>query len=491
MLDCALLAGNDDDSSIIDVEAGDRTTSTTPLRTSFRNRLASLGVVLLSLLVAILPSFVQPLLPRRLTSTTTLPIYNPDHSDALTYLTGVRGLASIVVFVYHWTHGSYHGSMDYAYGDDNSTTSESSATHNDHILQLPLLRLFYAAEAMVALFFVLSGYVLSYRPVQQMHARTSTSAPLVILSALAFRRAPRLYLPAIAATLLAFLLQLVGAIPAPTTPSALAMLVPFLHRLLLSGVWTWDTLPGPGWSLHPHLWTVPTEWRCSMALFALLLSTAGRAPLSRLLLDAGVATWCLAAGRWDVALFVAGAVLSELRARGEAQRTPPGTKPVPWRDVLRTAALGAMLLLGLLLAGYPPRPPAAGTPLYGPLAVLGGGDPGARRVYYALGAMLAIGALDRLPGAQRPFRSRVALYFGRISYALYLVHGLLIRSVGQRVLDVVWEASAGPREAEGGGWWFGARFGLASVLFVPIVLWGADLFERGVERRLVVWAKNL
>ena len=223
-----------------------------------------------------------------------------------------------------------------------------------------------------------------------------------------------------------------------------------------------------------------------MVLFAVLLVTADRSPLCRLLIEVIVALWCLAAGRWDVALFVTGAVLAELRLRREAQDTA-GTGVAARKVVwvwLRAVALGIMLLLGLLLAGYPRMPPVASAPVYGPLAVLAGMDAGARRVYYAFGAVLVLGALDGLPMAQRLFSSHVALYFGRISYALYLVHGLLIRAVGQRILDAVWRATAG----EGLG--FGVRFALASVLFVPVVVWVADLFERGVERRLVVWARS-
>ena len=89
--------------------------------------------------------------------------------------------------------------MDYAYGDGN----------HHSFFQLPFVRLFYAAEAMVAVFFVVSGYVLSHRCVR--HARSGDYGVCFrILSSLALRRVFRLFLPAIAASFLAYLAQRAG-----------------------------------------------------------------------------------------------------------------------------------------------------------------------------------------------------------------------------------------------------------------------------------------
>ncbi|TVY47470.1 hypothetical protein LOCC1_G002205 [Lachnellula occidentalis] len=494
-----LLVDSNDDNSIIDLEEGEKVA---PTLSPFRNFLSSTRAFLCSLFFAILPSFIQPLLRHQ---TSKPPNLNSGRSNALTYLTGIRGVASVIVFIYHWTHGLFHNSMDHAYGDITTTNtsepSSSSATQSshNHIMQLPPLRLFYAAEAMVALFFVLSGYVLSYRPIQQMNKPSChlPATPTSTLSSLAFRRAPRLFLPAIAATLLAFLTQLTGALKLPSTPppstststsfpgQSLSTLLLFLHSLLITGVWTWDTFPGPPWSLSPHLWTVPTEFRCSMVLFTLLLTISNRTRTTRLIVEAGVTAWCLTAGRWDVALFTAGAVLAELRVRREESesellRASPSHRHAPCTipNLLRTTALLAALLTGLLLATYPRIPPLPRHPSSGP-SHSSSETPATKK---------RGGSLDRLPGLQRLFTTRLPLYFGRVAYALYLVHGLLIRVVGQRVLDAVWRAGA---RGEGGGRGEGVKFGVASVVFVPVVVWGADLFERGVERRVVGWARSL
>lgn len=493
MLTQPLLVAESDEKSSVDLESGENSSSASIFNNSQLNKVL---LLLRALGVAILPSFVAHLFIHRPTSPGEVILPGSNHSNELDYLTGIRGFASLIVFFYHWGHGSYRGSMDYAYGDSTSPGPESSAPFHNHLLQLPIFRLLYAAEAMVALFFILSGYILSYGPAQQMRDKK----PITILSTHAFRRAPRLFLPALAAVLLASFLQLVGAIPISkaTTSSALGPtvenLLAFLRSLLISGVWTWDTVPDAGWSLHPHLWTVPTEWRCSMVLFAVLLSTSGRTPAVRLFIDIGIAIWCFSAARWDVALFIAGAALAEIRVRREwhlvsrIQDSRTTRRQAAWK-LFRTLVLTGVFLLGMLLAGYPRKPPSASTPIYGPLSLLVGADENGRRVWYALGAIGILGALDSLPGLQKVFRSRVALYLGKISYALYLVHGLLIRSVGQRILNTVWRAGSGGSGGE--PWDSGVKFGLASLLFIPVVIWAADLFERGIERRLVALTKRI
>ncbi|TVY27975.1 hypothetical protein LHYA1_G003516 [Lachnellula hyalina] len=489
-----LVNDDDDENSILDLEDGGEK-SIKPTHSPFRNFLSSSKGFLFSLFFALLPSFIQPLLRRHTISKPEPSVAKPERNNALEYLTGVRGVASVIVFIYHWTHGLFHDSMDHAYGDTNTNSdgspSSNSELHN-HILQLPPLRLLYAAEAMVALFFIVSGYVLSYRPIQDMNVKPATNKSTTTLSSLAFRRFPRLFLPALALVLLAFLAQLTGALKTPTTT-----LLTFLHSFLITGIWTWTTFPDNTWSLSPHLWTVPTEFRCSMVLFALLLTVSQRTLLVRFGIEVGVVGWCMGAGRWDVALFVAGAVMAELRVRREVrlqaremERTGEeenrNWQCTMWKSI-RTTALLSTLITGLLLACYPPIPPSLDTPIFGPLSHLTSSRSESRRTIYAISALLILSSLDNLPGLQKIFNTRIVQYMGRISYALYLVHGLLIRVVGQRVLDGVWKAAAG------GGWGAGdgVKFGIASAVVVPVVVWGADLFERGVERRCVVWARRL
>ena len=74
------------------------------------------------------------------------------------YLDGLRGLASFIVFAHHYTceyvnpYVAYHGV--------NTEKLPSSP------LQLPFIRVVYSGRPMVHIFFVISGFVLSKKPLQ-------------------------------------------------------------------------------------------------------------------------------------------------------------------------------------------------------------------------------------------------------------------------------------------------------------------------------------
>jgi len=85
----------------------------------------------------------------------------PSHSVHKTsWLDGLRGLASLSIIAYHWS-GYVLRDSDISYGTPESDMSSS-------LLQLPVIRLLYAGPANVCLFFVISGYVLSVKPVELM-----------------------------------------------------------------------------------------------------------------------------------------------------------------------------------------------------------------------------------------------------------------------------------------------------------------------------------
>ena len=83
----------------------------------------------------------------------------------------------------------------------------AKGAHHD-FLKLPIVRLLYQGSPAVAIFFVISGYVLSYRPLSLARAGNFEGS-FKTLSSMTFRRFFRLYLPTIIATLItAFLARL-------------------------------------------------------------------------------------------------------------------------------------------------------------------------------------------------------------------------------------------------------------------------------------------
>jgi hypothetical protein len=86
-----------------------------------------------------------------------LPTHNSRPPRALhsaSYLDGLRGVAALIVFIDHFTIHCFEN-MKFGYG---------SSPENNHSIQLPILKLVYSGRASVGVFFVVIGFVLSYKP---------------------------------------------------------------------------------------------------------------------------------------------------------------------------------------------------------------------------------------------------------------------------------------------------------------------------------------
>ncbi|KAK7421997.1 hypothetical protein QQZ08_009718 [Neonectria magnoliae] len=106
------------------------------------------------------------------------------------YLDGMRGLAALFVFFCHYTYTAFD--VGFAWGGNNS---------NYDILKIPILRLWYQGPVSVTVFFLISGYALSYRPLKLIRSQNGQEL-LNTLSSSVFRRLIRLYVPTAIATFL-------------------------------------------------------------------------------------------------------------------------------------------------------------------------------------------------------------------------------------------------------------------------------------------------
>lgn len=140
-------------------------------------------------LVFLLPTFIQHRLYPEL--------IKPERLHPSGYLDGMRGLAALFVFFYHFSYSSH----------DVLTAYGGTGKPDEHreFLKLPFVRFVYTGPAMVSIFYVVSGYALSYKPVKLMRNK-SWKDLLHTLSSATFRRAIRLYLPCFVSTLLIVLL---------------------------------------------------------------------------------------------------------------------------------------------------------------------------------------------------------------------------------------------------------------------------------------------
>ena len=365
-----------------------------------------------------------------------LPMYSPEESrehdnnaqrlsSPTAYLDGLRGLAAFFVFVHHFSKDPFPWLL-FGWG------SKRDDVVQHYILQLPIVRLVHSGGSMVAIFFVISGFALSYSPLKNIRSRDLGAVGQGLASSV-FRRIFRLYLPAVATSFVMMLaVQMkVAPFPArrPRADNIVLEFVAWLHELwlLINPFDLRFRLP----RYDDNLWTLNAEFRGSMALYLTILGVARFQYRTRLVIEAIVSVWLFSYGLWDVCLFTAGMMLAELhleRDAPEAQSLPAHTPntPASTRTGLRRILLFATFVLSLHLTSAPLEGYKEATGYAWPYTltppswdVRGVGN----RFLPTLGAPLLVLCVDRSMRLRSLFCTPLAAWLGRISFGLYLVHG--------------------------------------------------------------------
>lgn len=395
-------------------------------------------------------------------------------SHSTEYLDGVRGLASFIVFVFHWSHthfpsiwSGYHHDID------------------DSYWLLPGPRFLYSGAAMVSVFFVLSGYVLTRRFVQKMYTHEFDSL-YVGLTSLTFRRAVRLFLPSLASCMLAYFCASAGWISVPTHDSTGKA---FEHgqREFLRYIdrettpWTWDPYM-TGW-YNPQLWSIALEFRGSIVVFLMVLGLARTRASIRVLVELLICAHAFGHKRWDVALFLAGMCLAEIDVFVHLSES----RVAIMRKKRTKLVLWCMVCAGIYLAGFP-RDDAFNSLGYGFTKNLWPFTEYRRRFWLSIASIFMVTPLPFLPGVQSFFCIGIMRYLGKISFSLYLIHGLGNRTVGRWLMRLV-QASMG----KGGYWTHILTYVVCSILYLPIVIWWSDMYWRAFDipsMRLAKWLET-
>lgn len=373
-------------------------------------------------------------------------------------LEGLRGLAAIVVAVYHFALAFY---LLAYFGPRVS----SSAQH------LPIEPLAYAnplgglvsGTFAVAIFFVLSGFVLSIGFFQ--------TGNTDILRKLAAKRYLRLMLPALVSVLLCYVLMKIDAnyahAAADVTGSTWLAdnwtFAPHLGEAIKQatvGIFAGLVIP----ITHPYnnvLWTMATEFVGSfIVFFALLLFGKSR---YRFVLYAGVLvmtfnTWLLG--------FMIGMVLADLYANGliaERRR--------------RWWVLSGILLLAIYLGGYPFDGPDLSHTAYAPISAPMFSTLHHQTLATTIGAaILVVAVLSTTQVAAFLRRKRLSV-IGKYTFSLYLIHLPVLYGMTTG-LFLVFHQVLGYNKA----------VGLAVLISVPVVWIVTVLFEKFVDAKAVALA---
>ncbi|GKT43271.1 uncharacterized protein ColSpa_03452 [Colletotrichum spaethianum] len=227
-------------------------------------------------------------------------------------------------------------------------------------------------------------------------------------------------------------------------------------------------------TVMPQGWTLYVEYQGSLLVFTCCLAFARVSALVRSPCVLGLLFAFLNLSQWQPCLFLAGMILADIRH--VRQKLPPLTGA--WRKVADVASW-LLFVLALFLGGWPQKGNAYAATGYSwfywvPTA-------GIDHTYFfpSISAIALVAALDNLPVLQRALSSRLMLYLGEISFALYLVH----ISVGRS--SITWGLRYQMVDA---GYTMGVAWTVTFVIMLFLSIWLADIHWRLCDKKSVQFA---
>lgn len=442
------------------------------------------------LLRYLVPSFLNNRLARQPSSTGDAS--NPKTTTKVSTLDGLRGVACLLVFSEHYTY-NFSNTLLFGYGVEERR----------ELIQYPFIRIFFSGFSMVAIFFVISGYVLSYKPLQQMRSRKNHDLFKTLTSSV-FRRGFRLFLPPIIATWIAGFLVYLGAFRAgkavwlqgnnyyhlhePPPPEYQGLLNQMRDAVLCSSwilnIWDWnnDLISVGDYDLHT--WTLPIEFRCSMALFLVHMATARLRQKFRLLANVSIIIFCILSNRIHINLFFAGMLIADLdMSRQSASGTIlPESQDSP-ASRLKAGSTGwlALFFIGIYLASVPVLGYES---TLGYMTLCSWVPPSIHEKAWfirSVGAVFITWSAANSETLKPFFTNRISTYLGQVSFALYLVHGNVLKSIQYASMPwLYWIAGVEDIKTVSTkslvtAWLIGL------LLVLPVTFWLSDLFWRGVD----------
>ncbi|KIW67438.1 hypothetical protein, variant 5 [Phialophora macrospora] len=445
------------------------------------------ALLVLSYFVAALPRFLQP---------GGLKITRKLH--ATSYLDALRGWAALFVFRFHMFY--------------NKTWLFNQFVFSG----------FLNGRAMVEVFFVISGYVLSYRLLTMI--RNQQPGLLRALASSTFRRWFRLFIPTGFGSLIVAILSYLGWCRWDLTLDSFP-----------AQMWDWfrDFL----WASNPFaevqgwwfggvfctkylgpMWTIPVEFRGSIVLFSFCAVAAYLSTKGRRICCATFILLCYYWGAIYAALFLMGMFIADLQfdrhpdrlqskkqlpqqeqqqqqhqhqqqqeTTDEASQSVPSSSPDQMSSsgkkkdsILRKVSCTLLVIVALFLFGQPkdgwsykgPFPYDYLSLVIPPWYSVGLGE----YFWLSIGAILLVFGLDNCRMLQIPFEWSFSQYLGDISFGIYVMHDIVNWTLYEQVVEPFRAAHFGD------GYWSGLPGMLVTTV---VVLWCADWFSRIDDR--VVW----
>ncbi|KAK3368517.1 acyltransferase family-domain-containing protein [Podospora didyma] len=407
------------------------------------------------------------------------------------YLDGLRGFAAFIVYWHHhqlWVHRSHWETLESGFGHKDE----------NYFVTFPGIRNFViGGHYAVSIFYVISGYVLSAKPLSLIHA--GEQAKLADnLSSATFRRWIRLYMPLIATTFIIMSLWhsfggiwVDGAEPKSSYGEELWA----WYAEVKNYSFIFNTGGGPWLSYNHHLWSIPLEFKGSIVIYTSLLALSTCSRNARILAQVGLAYYFLyVVDGYYCALFMAGMLLCDLdllAAKDELplllSRLQTFKKPIAYH----------LLAISFFLGGVPTHKDDINLlrknrgwyylSFLKPQAVYN-----YQWFYLFWAAVFLVGMVRHVPWLKRFFETRFCQYLGRISYALYLVHGPVLSILGDRLYTAVgWYTDTQAEHLSGwvdkfplpktGPLGLEVSFLIPHLIILPVTIYCAELVTRGID----------
>lgn len=420
------------------------------------------------------------------------------------YLNGLRGFAAFLVYWHHhqiWPRTTSFPQQAYL---------SSSFGYNDQyaFCALPFIRTFFSGgHFAVGTFFVISGYVLSVKPLSLIHRGEFPRLEESIASAV-FRRHARLYLPMLGVVFLWIVFLHATGIWVSYPPRGQTL----WHDLVM---WTWELrvstfmfiggTPEPWFKWNFHLWTLPYEMRGSVIVYTALIAFSRARRNARLWCEVGLCAYFLigAEGGCHYAFFVAGLIIADLDLLSQSSNLP-SIFYTPWVRKYKHAIFYAMFIAGVYLGGVPSRTndfeELRSNPGWYFLSLLKPSWVCAKVpmwFYLFFAATFLVSSIPHISPLKRFLNHPFCQYLGRISFALYLVHGPVLWTFTDRLYSAVGWPYTEDHELALGAWvglmklpmWgpVGAEFAFLAphLVILPCTVWVAEVVTRVFDENAI------
>jgi len=426
------------------------------------------------------------------------------HIRRTAYLDGLRGFAAFLVYIQH--HQLWPLRMVPA-----NRILENGWGYEDryYFATLPIVRTFFTGgHFAVAVFFIVSGYVLSSKPLSLIYSGEFDRL-VDNLSAALFKRWIRLHLPII---LVSFLYMSSWHLFGIWTLS------PDQKSNYRDELWNWYIefknfsfvfrTGGNAWFTYNFpTWSIPVEFRGSVVIYTCLLAFSRATRNARLLCQAGLIFYFLyIVDGWFGAMFVAGMMLCELDILARNDDLPFFIARL---SPYKTAIFYSLLVVAAFWSGVPSHVADVvilkDAPGWNHLAFLKPEAMWDHKWWFLFwSSVFLVAAIPRIWWLKAFFETSFNQYLGRISFALYLVHGPIIWTLGDRLYAAVgWYKTA--HETYIPGWvnifplnkngplglemaFFGPQ-----LILLPLTLWCAEVATKLFDEpsvKLAQWLYN-